>query len=187
MVSKAVLSSEKDNWETPQAFFDRLNSEFDFKLDAAAEHGKNKCELYITPEMDALTTSWDTVIPADSGRVNVFLNPPYGRGKTVETWMRRAHEMSKLPVFKNVVCLVASRTDTVWFHEVAWRYAAEIRFVRGRLVFEEGGVPAKNSGTFPSVVVIFNNAVRNHLDDEGEELVYFISPTVAVMDSKASR
>ena len=62
-------------------------------------------------------------------------NPPYGRG--VGDWLKKALE-ADLAVF-----LLPSRTDTKWWHEYALK-ATEIRFIKGRLKFEE----AKNSPRF---------------------------------------
>ena len=56
-------------------------------------------------------------------------------------------EKRKLCVF-----LVASRTDTQWFHNYALEYAKEIRFIKGRLKFDE----YKNSAPFPSCIIIFD-------------------------------
>lgn len=36
MNTELMFSSEKEDWETPQSFFDGLNREFHFTLDAAA-------------------------------------------------------------------------------------------------------------------------------------------------------
>lgn len=58
-LSKNVLfSSDKKNWETPQKFFDALNEEFHFTLDAAASHENHKCENYYTEEQDGLAQDW---------------------------------------------------------------------------------------------------------------------------------
>lgn len=42
-MNKALLSSNKDDWCTPQAFFDELDREFHFDLDAAASLENAKC------------------------------------------------------------------------------------------------------------------------------------------------
>lgn len=68
----ALLSSKNMCWCTPQEFFDKLNDEFNFVLDAAASDKTAKCELYYTPETDGLSQSWNC-----GGAV--FCNPPYGR------------------------------------------------------------------------------------------------------------
>ena len=45
-MNSALLSSKKMDWCTPQDFFDHLNEEFGFVLDAAATDKTAKCPLY---------------------------------------------------------------------------------------------------------------------------------------------
>lgn len=140
-----MFSSATDDWATPQEFFDRLNHEFCFTLDACASDGNAKCDAYFTREEDALTCSWlPTPERAETG--TVWMNPPYGRG--IGAWVKKAYETSTAG--RTVVCLLPARTDTAWWHDYI-QNKAEVRFVRGRLKF--GG--AKNSAPFPSVVVVF--------------------------------
>lgn len=47
-LSKALFSSEKEDWETPQEFFDELDREFHFTLDPCADDMNAKCEKYFT-------------------------------------------------------------------------------------------------------------------------------------------
>ena len=42
------FSSARDNWETPQDFFETLNNEFRFTLDVCAEEHSAKCKNYFT-------------------------------------------------------------------------------------------------------------------------------------------
>lgn len=58
-MNAALLSSQNMNWCTPQDFFDILNAEFHFVLDAAATERSAKCKKYYTPETDGLVQSWD--------------------------------------------------------------------------------------------------------------------------------
>ena len=58
-MNNALLSSKNMNWCTPQDFFDRLNDEFLFTLDAAATAKSAKCKQYFTPETDGLKQSWN--------------------------------------------------------------------------------------------------------------------------------
>ena len=44
------MTSNKDDWETPQALFDQLNEEFHFTLDAASNDQNAKCEHHYTAE-----------------------------------------------------------------------------------------------------------------------------------------
>ena len=67
---KAAMTSNKDDWETPQELFDKLNAIYNFTLDTAASDENAKCKDYYTIKEDGLKQKW-------SGRV--FCNPPYGR------------------------------------------------------------------------------------------------------------
>ena len=39
----AAMTSNKDDWETPQSLFDQLDEEFHFTLDAASNDQNAKC------------------------------------------------------------------------------------------------------------------------------------------------
>ena len=58
MVSKALFTSNSDEWETPQALFDELNEEFKFDVDVCASKYNHKCNNYFDAERDGLKTSW---------------------------------------------------------------------------------------------------------------------------------
>lgn len=132
-----IFSSKTDLWETPQEFFDRLNAEFKFTLDACALSENAKCSAFYTPEQDGLKQPWAGT---------VWCNPPYGRA--IAQWIRKAQESARSGAV--VVLLLPARTDTAWFHDYVLNQA-EIRFIRGRLKF--GG--CKNSAPFPSMLVVF--------------------------------
>ena len=68
-MNKVLLSSVKMDWRTPKDFFQKLDQEFHFGLDAAASPENAKCEQYFTPEKDGLSCSW-------SGYGAVFCYPP---------------------------------------------------------------------------------------------------------------
>ncbi len=129
MINPSLFSSEFMDWETPQALFDELNSEFRFNLDAAASKENAKCELFFTKELNALACDWG----GERG-TRVFLNPPYGRG--LGQWIQKAFEESKKGCL--VVCLLPVRTDTKYFHDFIYG-KAEIRFLRGRVKFIKAG------------------------------------------------
>lgn len=130
------FSSQTDLWATPQNFFDGLNAEFCFETDVCANEENAKCRIYFNAEQDGLKQPWEGVC---------WMNPPYGRA--IKGWVKKAYESSLAGA--TVVCLLPSRTDTVWWHDYCMK--GEIRFIRGRLKF--GG--QKNSAPFPSAVVIF--------------------------------
>ena len=58
MNTKVLYSSKEEKWATPQDFFDKLNNEFHFTLDAAASPDNAKCANYFTEEQDGLAQSW---------------------------------------------------------------------------------------------------------------------------------
>ena len=140
MINNSMFTTGKDDWETPQGFFDNLNNEFNFTLDPCCTPKTAKCKKYYTPVDDGLSKSWQGE--------TVFCNPPYSSGKQ-DKWIRKCHEEAQKPN-TTVVALLPARTDTVRFHDYILG-KAEIRFLRGRLKF--GG--SKNSAPFPSMIVIW--------------------------------
>lgn len=57
-MNKALFSSAKEEWETPQDLFNALNDEFHFTVDVCALPENAKCNEYFTPEMDGLVQYW---------------------------------------------------------------------------------------------------------------------------------
>ena len=137
MNTEVMFSSNNDLWATPQDFFDKVNDEFHFEIDACALPENAKCEKYFTPEQDGLAQDW--------GGYRVWCNPPYGR--EVWRWCKKASESKAL-----IVMLLFARTDTKWFHNYVYG-KAEIRFIKGRLKF----VGADNPAPFPSMLAIYRN------------------------------
>lgn len=138
-MNRALLSSNTNEWSTPRAFFAALDAEFHFNLDPCSTRENRKCAKFFTIEDDGLQQDW--------GGYRVFCNPPYGR--EIADWVRKCSEEAKKPGTL-VVMLIPARTDTAYFHNYIYNHAREIRFVRGRLHFNEAG-PAP----FPSMVVVF--------------------------------
>ena len=144
-----MFSSDSSEWQTPHAFYDKLDRTFSFDLDPCATPLTAKCEKYFTPEENGLLQDW-------SGH-RVFMNPPYGRG--VDKWLKKAFEESATP-HTTVVCLIPARTDTKYWHKYCMK-ADEIYFVKGRLKFVQQQVTDTtittccNAAPFPSAVVVF--------------------------------
>lgn len=136
MNKEVMFSSKTDMWATPQWFFDELDKEFHFTLDACAVKENAKCEQFFSPEDDGLKQEW---------LGTVWCNPPYGRA--IGNWVKKASESKT-----TVVMLLPARTDTKWFHDYIYK-KAEVRFIKGRLKF--GG--EKENAPFPNMVVVFRN------------------------------
>ena len=141
------MSSNDDTWTTPKSYFDLVNAEFNFGLDAAALQSSALCNNWYGP--DHLDPSKRNALAIDywvhdSMGKPIWMNPPYG--KDIKLFMAKAHAETKNGA--TIVCLVPSRTDTAWFQDYALPH--EVRYIRGRLKF--GG--SKNAAPFPSALVV---------------------------------
>ncbi len=140
MNNEVLFSTGNEEWTTPLWLFERLNAEFNFTLDAAATDENALVKRYFTKKQDALVHPWEGA---------VFCNPPYSR--YVGRWVHYGYEMAYNGIADLVVMLLASRTETEWFHTCGMR-GAEIRFIRGRLHYGQ----SKNGAPFPSVILVFD-------------------------------
>lgn len=139
-MNSVLYSSNSNEWATPKGFFQSLDAEFHFDLDPCATKENRKCERFYTIDDDGLTKNW--------GGARVFCNPPYGR--QLHRWVRKCYEEAQKPN-TTVVMLIPARTDTTYFHEYIYHKAREIRFIKGRLHFNE----SKQGAPFPSMIVVF--------------------------------
>jgi site-specific DNA-methyltransferase (adenine-specific) len=141
-MNKELMFSSKDmTWETPKEVFQELDKEFNFTLDPCCSKETAKCDKYYTPQENGLIQDWSKDV--------VYVNPPYGR--EIVDWVRKsAEEASKGAV---IVMLIPARTDTRWFHDYIYN-KAEIRFLKGRIKFLQGG-KQKDAAPFPTMLVIF--------------------------------
>jgi site-specific DNA-methyltransferase (adenine-specific) len=124
------FSSQRMNWKTPKWLYEELDAEFHFDHDPCPPE----------PKIDGLTSTW--------GKRN-FVNPPYGRA--IKDWVYKSFWESRRGNL--CVMLIPARTDTSYWHDVIFPFAKEIRFVPGRLKFDDG----KNPAPFPSAIIVFTN------------------------------
>ena len=136
-------SSNTNEWSTPINTFNELNKEFNFTLDPCSTKENAKCDKFFTIEDDGLLQDWSKDV--------VFMNPPYGR--EIKDWIKKAYEESKKG--STVVCLIPSRTDTKYWHDYIFKYAYDIRFIKGRLKFGDVKTPAP----FPSAIIVFKEVL----------------------------
>ena len=141
--SKVLKSSEKQTWETPQDLFNKINDVYKFNLDCCAEDATAKVNNYFTVEDDALSKEWNGV---------VWCNPPYNREQI--KFIEYARDQVDKGNAKTVVCLIPSRTDTKVWHNVIFKCATEVTFIKGRLRFGS----STDNAPFPSALVIFGES-----------------------------
>ena len=162
MQTKPFFSSVRQTWVTPKDLYAALNKEFKFDFDPCP----------IDAKFDGLNHKWKT---------SNFINPPH---KTQKLWIEKAYDVSQCLnetfllsdnkekfmaknfgwLYKICVMLLPSRTDTRIFHDMILPNATEIRFLKGRLHYDEH----KNSALFPSMIVVFNK----NLDFKGKIIGY---------------
>ena len=143
-LNRGVYSSFSGDWATPFQLIEALRTEFPFTLDACASPETAISDQWFGTENGKGPTEWAGV---------VWCNPPYGKG--VDEWIEKAIDQSQRGA--TVVLLLPARTDTKWFHELALPFAAEIRFLRGRLSFRLIGKRVDGRAPFhPS----FSSSVR---------------------------
>jgi phage N-6-adenine-methyltransferase len=134
--------NSRDDWETPDNLFANLNTAFKFKVDVCANEKNSKCENYYSEEQNGLEQDWSEYSGA------AWCNPPYSK---VKEWLQKAQrEADNNGV--TTVCLVAARPDTKYWHDIIFRHARAICFIRGRLQF----AGAKWKACFPSALVVFS-------------------------------
>lgn len=106
----------KNDWKTPDFFYNQLNEEFNFDFDP--------CPLnHNVDDWNGLEIDW---------KERNFINPPYSR-KLKEAFIRKAIDESN----KGNLCvmLLPVSTSTKIFHEYIKPNAKEIRFIKGRIPF----------------------------------------------------
>lgn len=131
-----------DDWATPWPLVHRLEEEFGpFELDPCATSISAKAPRFYAREDDGLRQPW---APA-----RTFLNPPYS---TVATWIRKAIDEAAAGAL--VVCLIPSRTDQDWFHDLVLQ-KAEVRFLRGRQRFIGADGTTVGRPVFASALAVY--------------------------------
>lgn len=131
--NKGMMSSKRQDWKTPHSLYVELDKEFNFDLDPCTSPSGT------LHEVDNLGSDW-------KGK-SIYVNPPYSK---LAQWIKKCYKEHKKG--KTIVMLIPARTDTKAFHEYIYQ-KAEIRFIKGRLCFDDSGKPAP----FPSMIVIWKH------------------------------
>ena len=141
--------NHKDDWKTPDYFYNELNNEFDFNFDPCPyQHDTNK--------WNGLEIEW---------KDRNFINPPYSR-ILKEAFVKKAIQESKKG--KLCVMLLPVSTSTRLFHDFILPNKKEIRFIDGRIKFSgintKGEYVNNKSGMHDSMIVIFDGNKKQNND-----------------------
>lgn len=121
----------KTEWRTPLEVFNWIQELYGLRFDldpCTSEDNNLGTEYFYTPRTNGLTQSW-------RGR-KVFVNPPYGR--EIGLWIDKAIEEVEYKgggSRTEIVMLLPSATDTLWFKKIA-NVASLITFITRRIQFE---------------------------------------------------
>ena len=138
-----TTTTERDlrqEWETPHDFFDVVDREFGFMLDAAATQKNKKLFYYFGPRHhvnnagcmgeDALDKHCPWIRPHRS-MYSVWLNPGFS---DVGPWMERAYtEAQVMQAVSVVVVMALIAPSTKWWRDWAMK-ACEIRLLGGKRI-----------------------------------------------------
>lgn len=143
------MSSESDEWETPDDLFYYLNQQHFFTIDVCATPQNAKLGKYFTQTEDGLKQPWDGAI---------WCNPPYTNHQAIDWINKGLHELAKNPLCVKCVFLIPVRTDTKLWHHTIMKHANTVIFLEGRLSFKQPTRDHLNPAPFPSCVVIFTQS-----------------------------
>lgn len=151
-VSKALFTSDKDDWCTPPEILEYVYRFFPggIRLDPCS----NSDSLVVanfsmdgSPDKDGLEADWveffDGYIFDRSG---VFVNPPYGK-TTMPLWVEKIAKEARCGEI-DIVALIPARTSNKWWMTVADTQRVTC-FIQQRVTF----VGAKSGAPFPYSVL----------------------------------
>lgn len=118
----------KDEWGTPQKFFDELDAEFNITLDPCGNPNR-----LLKPRDKMITLSKDqNGLKGDWTGHTVFVNPPFS-GNNLKEWLGKCYEQRHIA--RDIIAIMPSnRTGAKYFHDFVVG-SAEIGFIPGRLQY----------------------------------------------------
>ena len=144
-MDKALFSSVKMDWQTPESVLDLVRRVAPIVLDpcTSLENPTGAMSFFAYPEnsLCGLTERWHS---CQNGIV--FVNPPYGRA--LGAWAAKI--VAEAQAGCEIIALVPARTDTKWFHLMA-DHMTSLLLWKGRLTFKGAPAPAP----FPSALFYF--------------------------------
>ena len=139
-------TEERDDWQTPQWLFGRLNKQYDFKMDCCADSKNSKCTMWHTDFLDKLINR-DLVC---------WMNPPFSKDK-----VSKMFEHFFKVVNRGVCIYRCDNLETALWQNIILKHASWVFIPKGRISYEgkEG-----TGSRFPSALIGFNVEPPKGLD-----------------------
>ncbi len=129
-----MFSSANQCWATRWDTYNSIQEQLgrSYNLDPCCVAETAKCKNFLTPEQDMFTIENPLEYFANENKIEMFVNPPYGREQ--KKFVEKIVDWCQ---YDGVVAdvLIPSRTDTTLYHDIIIPNATAIRFVRGRIIF----------------------------------------------------
>lgn len=141
-----AATAQRDDWRTPLPLFERLNSEFHFNVDGAADATNFLLTRYLTAEDNALAIPWTGM--------RMFVNPPFSlKAAFAEKAARREAEVC--------VMILPATVSQRWFHNFVMGSANYLYVPQGRIKFAPPPGVEKSGPRFDSVIAVWDRVERN--------------------------
>ena len=142
----------RNDWRTPQWLFDKINAEFNLKIDVAAADNNHLLPLYFTKENSAFDNEWTQ---------NAWANIPYDNPTNMRFAQRALAQCFKYNII--VAMLFKIDTSVKWQQEHVLKAAYEVRMFTHRIQFEaphDSEYVKPTGATFPNALAVYKPIVR---------------------------
>lgn len=140
-LANPIKVHSSDDWRTPHDLVVKLDNEFHFVYDLAADDKNHLFDKYYTLENNGLEHDWDQTS---------FANIPYSAPKV---WYAKARQDS-LEFGSTIVLMVKVATsENYWVENIK---DAHVRFLHGRVKFWDEDNKPHYGATFGSAFIIFS-------------------------------
>jgi phage N-6-adenine-methyltransferase len=142
LFSRQAKGIDSNCWETPPFLFKWLNSRYKFTVDLAASDANHLLPKYFTEERSAI----DPLV--DWGEGSGFCNCPY-------SLTYKFVQMATVQRIQSVF-LIPARVDTRVWHDIVYKHANTVSFIKGRLHFYSNSIVAPYPCGMPLMLVEFS-------------------------------
>jgi len=148
-------SSGKDNWVTPDWFYNIVNNKYNFVWDLACETHNSKCinGYYYNQGIDSFQQEWHKI------NGYAWCNPPYSNAYD---WLAKAH-IERDKGAKIVMLIPLEKITTKYFKD---SLPNQIFIISGRIQFDG----STSSNTKPSCLCVFDASLPTQITLVNQQL-----------------